>query len=161
MAQKLKVYISGKMRGMDEEESRRLFSEAQKQLEQQGFDAINPWNLEDEKMKVCQEWADFIIYDLYILKKCDMIFMLQNWHDSWGAQVEYAFANGHGIKVEYQKFQGTLEEQLKAARQKCEIIMIKAAQTFSNETELEPRSFVGEMGFNGTIRMVRLSFDIS
>ena len=161
MAQKLKVYISGKMRGMDEKDSRRLFSEAKKYLEQQGYEAINPWDLEGEKMKVCHEWADFIIYDLHILKKCDMIFMLQNWYDSWGAQVEYAFANGHGIKVEYQKFQGTLEEQSEAARQKCELIMVKAAQTFSNETELEPIYFEGWMGFSGKMRMVRLSFDFS
>lgn len=160
MAQKLKVYISGKMRGMDEKDSRRLFSEAKKYLEQQGYEAINPWDLEGEKMKVCHEWADFIIYDLHILKKCDMIFMLQNWYDSWGAQVEYAFANGHGIKVEYQKYQGTLKEQLKAAQNKCEANMTKAAQIFIQETGFEPRHFDGVIGCTGDILRIGLSINL-
>lgn len=100
-AKKLKIYISGKMRGMDEEESRQLFSAAAEMFEEEGCKVINPWDIEDEKKKVCKDWGDFILYDLPILKECDAIVMLPNWKDSFGAQCEWAFASGMGIKVLY------------------------------------------------------------
>lgn len=103
MMEKQRVYISGKMRFMDEEESRRLFAEAQENLEAQGFDVINPWDLEDEKMRQCAEWAEFILFDLKIVKTCDKIYMLNNWKDSFGAKTEFDFASGHGLDILYQE----------------------------------------------------------
>ena len=49
MNEKKKVYISGKMRYLDEEESRRLFLEAQRKFESEGYEVVNPWDLEKEK----------------------------------------------------------------------------------------------------------------
>ena len=93
------IYISGKMRGMTEEESRKLFKKAEEHLQAQGYDTVNPWEKEDLKKAECEDWGDFIMYDLPILKKCDGIYMLKNWKDSWGAQVEYAFANGMEMEI--------------------------------------------------------------
>ena len=102
MNEKKKVYISGKMRYLDEEESRRLFLEAQRKFESEGYEVVNPWDLEEEKKAQCKDWGDFIIFDLPILKTCDKIYMLKNWYDSWGARTEHDYAKGNGIEVVYQ-----------------------------------------------------------
>ena len=100
---KKKVYISGKMRGLDPEQFAPIFEKARRFLESKGYEVVNPVDFEEEKMKTCECWADFIIFDLPILKTCNAIYMLQNWQDSWGAKVEFDFANGHGLEILYQE----------------------------------------------------------
>lgn len=97
-----RVYISGKMRYMDEDESKRLFKEAEHHLLGQGYDVYNPW-VDDEKYKECSGWGDFIIYDLKVLKGCDGIYMLKNWRDSLGATMEKTFAEGCGLKIMFEE----------------------------------------------------------
>ena len=99
----MKVYISGKMRGMTEEESRRKFKEAEFHLKALGYEVVHPWDTEQEKKKHCKEWCDYILFDLKILSECDSIYMLDNWQDSWGAKCEHAYAWGRGMNVMYQK----------------------------------------------------------
>ena len=98
----MKVYISGKMRGMTEEESRRKFKEAELHLKALGCEVINPWDTEQEKKKHCKQWGDYILFDLKILSECDSIYMLDNWQDSWGAKCEHAFASGRGMEIIYE-----------------------------------------------------------
>ena len=100
---KERIYISGKMRGLDEKESRRRFADAVKMWRDLGFETVNPWDLEDAKKAQCEDWGDYILFDLPILKTCDYIYMLDNWEDSWGAKVEFNFAKGQGIYVYYEK----------------------------------------------------------
>lgn len=98
----MKVYISGKMRGLSEEESRMLFRAAEQYLIGLGHDVINPWDSESDKEQQCKEWEDYILYDLQILKTCDAIFMLSNWQDSDGAKCEHAFASGRHMEIIYE-----------------------------------------------------------
>lgn len=113
---KERIYISGKMRHLAEAESRRIFAEAQHKLEAQGYEAINPWLLADAKMDAgCKEWGDFIMFDLAVLKTCDAIYMLPNWTDSLGANIEINYAKGNGIKIIYEQevvFLENLKSQL-------------------------------------------------
>lgn len=89
------IYISGKMRGLEEQHSRKLFEEAENLLTAHGFNALNPWKF----THTSDRWGDRITADLEILKSCDGIWMLENWRDSNGAIVEYYFARGEGIKI--------------------------------------------------------------
>lgn len=89
------IYISGKMRGMSETVSRKLFEDAENFLVKHGFRALNPWKFTHDS----DRWGDRIIADLELLKKCDGIWMLENWRDSFGATVEYYFARGEGLKI--------------------------------------------------------------
>lgn len=100
---KKRVYISGKMRGLKPEQFAPVFEKAKNFLESKGYEVVNPVDFEEEKMKTCECWADFIIFDLQILKTCNAIYMLQNWQDIWGAKVEFNFANGHGLEILYQE----------------------------------------------------------
>lgn len=108
----MKIYISGKMRGLPENESRELFKTAEQYLTGLGHDVVNPWNSELEKDASCNEWADYIMFDLNILKTCDAIYMLDNWEDSWGAKCEYAFACGRGMEIIYETKRSMTEDGL-------------------------------------------------
>ena len=96
------AYISGKMRGMDERESRHLFWVAEQHLRDKGYSVINPWEIEG-KHTDCDDWGDFIIDDLRIIHQyADCVYMLNNWRDSDGAKTEHDFAIGDGIRIFYQ-----------------------------------------------------------
>lgn len=87
-----KVYISGKISGMDKTEYVARFRKAEELLRLQGYHRIvNP-----VKFTVCRwKWLYKIIgykltlcYDLYRLMKCDRIYKIPGWKDSRGASVE-------------------------------------------------------------------------
>ena len=99
----MKIYISGKMRGLPEEESRKKFEAARQYLIELGHDVVNPWDSEKDKEEQCLEWEDYILYDLRIIKHCDALFMLDNWQDSDGAKCEHAFARGRGMEIIYEE----------------------------------------------------------
>lgn len=89
-----KVYISGKMRGISEDVSQKMFEEAEQFLIKHGFEPLNPWKFHHTSEK----WEDRILIDLMLLKDCYGIWMLDNWRDSNGAQTEYYFARGVGLR---------------------------------------------------------------
>lgn len=91
-----KIYISGKMKGLDN--FKELFYAAEKEYRNKGYNVINPVRIEH----ISKEWEDMILQDLYILNSCDAILMLNNWKDSNGAQVEHYFAKGKNIEIIYQ-----------------------------------------------------------
>ena len=98
---KQRVYISGKMRGMDEAESRSKFETAQKRLEADNCIVINPWNINHGVFT--NEWEDFIIEDLWYLKQCDAVYFLDNYIYSCGAMVEYWFAKGRRMTMLFEE----------------------------------------------------------
>jgi len=94
------VYISGKMRGMDERESKHRFWVAEQMLKDKGYNVINPWKNPYEGH---ESWGELIIRDLAIIKRfADHLYMLDNWHLSSGAKTEHYFAEGNGISIFYQ-----------------------------------------------------------
>ena len=95
----MKVYISGKMAGMNEKQSRAMFKECELALKAKGCKVVNPWDTQDEKKKSCKKWGDFIRYDLELLDACDVICLLPSWLNSKGAMVEYHYAKGAGMKI--------------------------------------------------------------
>lgn len=94
---KKKVFISGKMTGMTEEESQALFSRAETALKLIGYKVINPW-----KIRVPKYYSGQLLRSLKALSKCDAIFMLENWLDSNGSKCEFWFARGMGIEIMFE-----------------------------------------------------------
>ena len=93
---KKKMYISGKMKGLDNYKT--LFSEAEKEF-QTNYRVMNPCRFEHTS----DAWEDRILHDLNIIKSCDVVYMLNNWKDSNGAQTEHYFAQGMGKEIIYQE----------------------------------------------------------
>lgn len=93
----MKAYISGKITGI-ENEAPKMFANAEKQLQERGFDTVNPMKLNHEHDK---SWHSYMKEDVKALCDCDIIFMLPNWKDSKGAIIEHTIAMYLGLSVEY------------------------------------------------------------
>lgn len=86
----MKIYISGKITGLDWDATREKFNAAAAMLSDLGFDPFNP--MEGTTENDGQSWEDHMSRDIAELFRCDAIFMLPDWIESKGARIEYAIA---------------------------------------------------------------------
>lgn len=92
-----RVYIAGKISGMNRAEAVELFEVAQLAIEINGHEAVNPFEVCEESPR--KEWHDYMGECHRALLMCQAVVMLPNWHDSRGARIEYAVAREMGIPV--------------------------------------------------------------
>lgn len=100
MATKTKIYISGKISGLETEEVKSLFNQAEQSLKLRGFETVNPLDVLPYQEHLT--WEDYMIADIKALFDCKAIFMLTNWKDSRGARIEHNIANELGLRIIYQ-----------------------------------------------------------
>lgn len=112
----MRVYISGKIgEEVISDATREKFDRAQKMLEAHfnpEYDTIvNPASEAfQDTMKQAFDWRelrrnlpDILLFDLQWLRTCDAIYMLGDWIESDGANVELDFARAVGMKVLWQR----------------------------------------------------------
>ena len=92
---KNKVYISGQITGK-EEEAKREFKNIELELLSDGYDVINPFDLNHNHNKT---WLEYMRVDIIALMGCDYICMIDGWEKSRGAIIEKELAEKLGIKV--------------------------------------------------------------
>lgn len=94
----MKIYIAGKITG--DPGYRKKFHDAQEFLQKTRKNAVvlNPAVL-PEGMRP----KDYMRICLAMLDSADEIYLLRDWHDSRGAQIERNTAMYTGKKIEYQK----------------------------------------------------------
>lgn len=83
-----KVFISGKVSGIEYYVAYQTFANADRLLSQQGYKVVNP-------MKICKKhwsWARCMIKCLWAIYFCDKIYQLPNLQESRGARIEYRWA---------------------------------------------------------------------
>lgn len=95
-----KIYISGKITGLEIHEAFQRFDEADTELTIKGFEVVNPMTIEHNHDK---SWLNYMKTDLKALLDCNAIYMLSNWTDSKGAEIERRLAIDLGMKVIYQQ----------------------------------------------------------
>lgn len=83
-----KCYIAGKVSGMPYDKVLRKFQSAEDKLRHWGFKPINPTRL----CRSHWDWYRCMIVCLWNLLWCSHIALLDNWHDSRGARIEYKVA---------------------------------------------------------------------
>lgn len=93
----MKVYISGKISGLDIEEAKALFLKSEKTIVQMGHTPINPFKL--VQWTPSKTWEDFMVEDMALLFTCQAIYMQSNWGQSKGARIEYAVAKEMGLMI--------------------------------------------------------------
>lgn len=91
-----KIYISGKIIGLENNEAFKRFDEAEKELKAKGFEVVNPMTIEHNHDK---SWINYMKTDIKALMDCDAIYMLPNWKTSRGAKIERQLAIDLGMKV--------------------------------------------------------------
>lgn len=95
----MKIYISGKISGI-EEQAAKLFQHAEDYILELGYEVVNPMKLPHNHDK---SWQSYMREDIKALCDCDAIFMLKNWQESKGARIEQIIAASLGIEVKYQE----------------------------------------------------------
>lgn len=94
--QKEIIYISGPMEGVENYEKN--FRRAENYLENQGYEVVNPANIDVTGMSR----EDILDMDLKLLRECDAICMLKGWQQSCGANREYGFALAEGMDIMFE-----------------------------------------------------------
>lgn len=101
--EKNKVYISGKISGLDYDYAFDRFEAAEKLLNKHGFEVVNPMKIEH---KHDESWVSYMKNDIKAMCDCDTIFMLDNYKESKGAVIELNLATKlHFTVLHEQSFQ--------------------------------------------------------
>lgn len=88
----MKVYLSGKITG--DTGYRQKFEAVQNELTSYGYVVFNPAVLPDGF-----EYEDYMSLDLFILSRCDAIYLLRDWKNSPGAKRELEEAKRLGLQI--------------------------------------------------------------
>lgn len=95
-----KVYISGKITGLDYQDAFNNFEKAEQEIKGLGGISVNPMKLIHKENA---DWFDYMENDLAALLRCEGIYMLKDWGNSKGARLERAVALELGLSIVYQK----------------------------------------------------------
>ena len=91
-----KVYISGPMSGLDRELYLKMFRRAEQSLRSQGYTrVVNPirvWACRWSWLYRIVGYRLTLLYDLWLLMRCNQIYKLPGWRDSKGANIESCVA---------------------------------------------------------------------
>ena len=97
---KEKVYLSGAISGRDRKDYLTQFADAEKHLRQQGYDVCNPTKVLPCRFLWLYKLLGYkltLIYDLWLLSRCDKIYMLSGSENSKGAFLEKVAAETFGM----------------------------------------------------------------
>ena len=96
-----KVYLSGKISGLEKEVYEKQFYSAEQFYKGCGFEVVNPCRISDAILKNNPDasYEDFMQADLKALADCTHIAMLEGWETSKGAKRERAEAGRLGLEI--------------------------------------------------------------
>jgi len=97
---KEKIYISGKITGLELEDAKLLFNRAELECRAMGLIPINPMRLNHSNAKC---WSDYMRTDIKALMDCKFVYALTNCIDSKGSKLELDIAHELGIDIIYSK----------------------------------------------------------
>lgn len=98
---KQRVYISGRISGLSRQDYLSQFKRAEVKLERLGYKVCNPTKALPSRFLWIYKMLGYnltLIYDLWLLSRCDKIYMLDGWENSRGARLEHTCAESFGIK---------------------------------------------------------------
>ena len=110
-----RVYISGQMSGLPREEYLARFAKAEELLKEQGYRVMNPTKLLPCKWKWLYRMMGYrltILFDLWMLSKCDLIYKIPGWKDSHGANIESCWAYHNNIALLFAKTREKIDKEM-------------------------------------------------
>lgn len=99
-----RIYLSGKVSGENYEVVREEFAAVQEMLEEVGHEVFNPLDFNEELHggDTSLPWQEYMLPLLPHIAECDIIYLMNGWRDSYGAQIERLWAERCGLDVIYQ-----------------------------------------------------------
>ena len=94
-----KIYIAGKISGLDHSKAKDKFAKTEKMLQEQGYDVVNPMALLHRHDK---SWSSYMRECLRHLVDCDTIYLQKDWIGSKGAIAEGDLAQTLGLNIIYE-----------------------------------------------------------
>ena len=97
---KTKVYLSGKISGLPRQEYMKRFADAEEHLRGLGYEVCNPTKALPCRFLWIYKILGYkltLLYDLWLLSRCDKIYMLSGSESSKGAFLEKVAAETFGI----------------------------------------------------------------
>ena len=96
-----RVYLSGPITGLSEEEYTRRFARAEQHYKTAGYEVVNPVTIGQELRRGNPEvtYADYMAADLEAMRDCTHIALLEGWENSPGAQCEKREALKLGLEI--------------------------------------------------------------
>lgn len=97
---KVKIYLSGAISGRDRKEYLSQFADAEKHLRQLGYDVCNPTKAFPCRFLWIYKLLGYkltLLFDLWLLSRCDRIYMLSGSENSKGVFLEKVAAETFGI----------------------------------------------------------------
>jgi len=92
----MKIYVCGPISGY-EDYNLPAFNEAEQTLKNLGHETINPCSLDGDGSRR-ETWESYLKRDLKLLVDCDAVLLLDNWHSSRGAMLEFYVATNLKLK---------------------------------------------------------------
>lgn len=132
---KKKVYLSGRMSGLEEEEFKAIFKRAEEELVEKGYDVVNPCEID----YIPEEYGGQLLIALGELAKCDAIYLLENWKESNGARCEYWFAKGMGLEI--MSYYGDVDEEVQELESLIETANDRLTELMSDETDMKNSTY--------------------
>ena len=95
----MKVYISGMITSLKEDQYRKAFKDAADYLRKEGHEPVDPSKLGKPEQR---SWHYYMKKAIPQLCECDAIYMLIGWGKSKGAQLEMIIAQGLDMPIFYE-----------------------------------------------------------
>lgn len=95
----MKVYIAGKVTGLEKAEVFKKFNESVNQLKKQGYITMSPAVLASNEGF---EHSDYMHVCFAMIDVCDAVYMQKDWWDSKGARMELQYARKFKKKFFYE-----------------------------------------------------------
>lgn len=125
----IRVFISGKISGLERAEVEGKFARAEGFLHEQGFVPVSPL-----KTGLSREhsWRQHMKESIDLLLSCGAIYMLEDWKESRGARIEHNIASGADLSVMFAASTG-----------RDEAIVLRVSEAIKDVTALELSDYDG------------------
>ena len=95
----MKVYIAGKVTGLEKAEIFKKFYESGKQLKEQGYTVMSPAVL---ALNEGFDHSDYMHICYAMIDVCDAVYMQKDWQQSKGARMELQYAKDSKKQILYE-----------------------------------------------------------
>lgn len=142
-----KVYISGQMSGLPREEYLARFAKAEELLKQEGYAVVNPARLLPSRWPWLYRMMGYhltLLYDLWHLSRCDLIYKIPGWKESHGANIESCWAYHQNIGLIYANTRQRIDKKVaKFIEKRATDSSAATVTTDSSSAARVPADFVG------------------